>query len=182
MSENSHREQHLAQQLGSRVAGGVGGGWRGVGGGLEGINLKTLESSEGKLSPFVVSIAQKKKIKSQLCSLAVSADSLTTSAPAFIYMFASSCDDIQKSKVTPQRRQSSNPQKVAIVYGLCSSPSRREQSPQHQFIKTLHRLNNENKKITTKSPLLCMTRDSQPALIQSTADLIDLISRSPEVS
>lgn len=38
-------------------------GWRGVGGGLEGINLKTLESSEGKLAPFVGSIAQKKKSK-----------------------------------------------------------------------------------------------------------------------
>lgn len=68
---------------------GVWGGLRGGLEGLEGINLKTLESSESKLSPFVVSIAQEKKIKSQLCSLAVSVDSLTTSAPALIYMFAS---------------------------------------------------------------------------------------------
>lgn len=55
---------------------------------LEVSNLKTLESLEGKLSALVVSIAQK-KIKSQLCSLAVSVDSLTTSAAALIYMFAS---------------------------------------------------------------------------------------------
>lgn len=61
----------MAQQLGSWVAGGIGGGLGGFGGGLEGlegINLKTLESSEGKWSPFVVSIAQEKNQKPTLQS------------------------------------------------------------------------------------------------------------------